>query len=81
MNKRKTTATDKAPGMPGVFMFEKINYILMLVGVAVITLGFILMSGSEDIFNTTKLTVAPIVVMIGFIIEIVAIMYKPANKA
>jgi hypothetical protein len=39
------------------------------------------MSGSEDIFNTTKLTVAPIVVMIGFVIEAIAIMYKPANKA
>lgn len=80
MNKKRTT-TDKAPAASGIFMFEKINYILMLVGVAVITLGFILMSGSEDIFNTTKLTVAPIVVMIGFVIEIVAIMYKPANKA
>jgi hypothetical protein len=81
MNKRKSTATDKASTTPGVFMFERINYILMLVGVAVITLGFILMSGSEDIFNTTKLTVAPIVVMIGFVIEAIAIMYKPANKA
>jgi hypothetical protein len=34
------------------------------------------MSGTEDIFSTTKLTVAPILVMIGFVIEIFAIMRK-----
>jgi hypothetical protein len=35
------------------------------------------MSGTEDIYNTTKLTLAPITVMIGFVIELVAIMYRP----
>lgn len=81
MNRRKNTTESKAATGQGTFMFSKINYILMLVGVAVITIGFILMTGNDDIFNTTKLTVAPIVVMIGFAIEIVAIMYKPADKA
>lgn len=62
------------------FAFGKENYILMVAGVLVIIIGFMLMAGTEDIFSTTKLTVAPIVVMIGFVIEIVAIMRKPKDN-
>jgi hypothetical protein len=58
------------------FAFGKENYILMLVGLAIISLGFFLMAGSEDIFSTTKLTVAPILVLGGFAFEIYAIMRK-----
>ncbi len=59
------------------FVFAKENYILMAAGALVIALGFILMSGTEDIFSATKLTVAPIMVLLGFGIELFAIMYKP----
>jgi hypothetical protein len=52
------------------------NYTLMLVGVAIIAIGFYLMSGTEDIFNSTKLTVAPVVIIIGFIVELFAVMLK-----
>jgi hypothetical protein len=70
--------TDKpVQASESVFLFSRINYLLMLVGVVVISIGFMLMSGTEDIFNTTKLTVAPIVVVVGFVIEVFAIMYKP----
>jgi F0F1-type ATP synthase assembly protein I len=62
------------------FLFSRQNYLLMLVGIAVIIIGFVLMSGTEDIFNTTKLTVAPIVVVIGFIIEVFAIMHRPKTE-
>ena len=58
------------------FVFGRENYILMAVGVVIIFLGFYLMAGKDDIFNTTKLTISPIVVIIGFIIEAVAVMYK-----
>jgi hypothetical protein len=58
------------------FAFGKENYMLMAAGIVVIVIGFMLMSGKEDIFSSTKLTVAPIVVVIGFVIEIVAIMRK-----
>jgi hypothetical protein len=58
-------------------MFGKLNYMFMLAGMVVIIVGFMLMSGTEDIYNTTKLTLAPITVMIGFVIELVAIMYRP----
>jgi hypothetical protein len=68
------------------FVFEKQNYIIMIIGVAVIILGYILMvgGGSEDpkVFNTDifdfrRLTLAPIVIILGFIIEIYAIMKRP----
>lgn len=65
-----------APKMEYSFVFGKENYILMIAGVIVVALGFWLMSGTEDIFSTTKLTVAPILVLLGFAIELVAILYK-----
>lgn len=84
---QKTTV--KTPVNPtSDFAFGRENYIIMLIGLAFIVIGFILMAGggSEDpnvfnpeIFSTRRITVAPIVVLTGFIIEIVAIMYKPRN--
>lgn len=76
----KKAATQAAPKSENMnFAFGKQNYILMLVGLVVIVIGFTLMAGKEDIYNSTKLTVAPIVVILGFVIEIVAIMRKPKD--
>jgi hypothetical protein len=70
------------------FAFGKLNYILMLGGIVLIALGFILMmgGGSKDpkvfdpaIFNTTRLTVSPILILLGFAVEIVAILKKPRS--
>ena len=67
------------------FAFSKKNYILLFVGLAFMASGLILMVGggsedptqfSDEIFNTTRLTIAPILIAAGFIIEIFAIMYK-----
>ena len=67
------------------FAFSKKNYILLFVGLAFMASGLILMVGgesddplvfSDEIFNTTRLTIAPILLATGFIIEIFAIMYK-----
>ena len=67
------------------FAFSKKNYILLFVGLAFMASGLILMvgGGSEDpsqfsveIFSTTRLTIAPILLAAGFIIEIFAVMYK-----
>ena len=67
------------------FAFSRKNYILLFVGLAFIASGLILMAGggSEDptkfsyeIFSTTRLTIAPILLATGFIIEIFAIMYR-----
>ena len=67
------------------FAFSKKNYILLFVGLAFMASGLILMVGggsedpaqfSDEIFNFQRLTLAPILLAIGFIIEIFAIMYK-----
>lgn len=65
--------------------FAKMNYILVLVGVALIALGMILMigGGSSDpdvfnpkMFNFQRLTLSPILILLGFVVEIVAIFWR-----
>ncbi len=59
------------------FVFGKLNYQLLLASIAVVVLGFILMAGKEDIYSFTKITLAPIVVVAGFALGIVAILKDP----
>ena len=68
------------------FLFEKVNYKILLVGIAVIALGFILMSGggsddpnvfNEAIFNFRRIRLAPTTVLVGFGITIYAIIKNP----
>lgn len=79
----------KKEGQKINFAFAKKNYVLLLIGLAFITLGFILMIGggsddpsefSDGIFNFQRLTLAPILVLIGFVIAVFAIMIKPKEK-
>jgi uncharacterized membrane protein len=67
------------------FPFGRENYMLMLIGIAVIFIGFALMAGggsddpavwNPEIFSARRITIAPIVVMIGFVIEVIAIVKK-----
>ena len=91
--KSQTTATSKtsSAAKPQVltgdaaFAFGRENYVIMLVGLAVIIVGFMLMSGgkstdpnvfNEDIFSFRRITLAPIVVLLGYGIEIYAIVKK-----
>jgi hypothetical protein len=69
------------------FLFEKINYKILLIGIVVIAIGFIVMSGggSEDtkvfsdaIFNFRRIRLAPTVVLIGFGITIYSILKNPS---
>jgi len=71
------------------FVFKKKNYILLISGLVLILAGVFLMMGgesedpnvfSEDIFNFQRLTLAPILIVSGFILEIFAIMLKSDNK-
>ncbi len=62
------------------FVFQKINYMLMIVSIVVVTLGFIIMSGDTDIYSSSKIIIAPIIVLIGFAIGFIAILKKPANN-
>ena len=69
------------------FVFDKTNYFIMIAGVAVIIIGYMLMSGGatadpkvfpkEEIYSFRRITLAPIVIMIGFAIEIFAILKRP----
>jgi hypothetical protein len=65
------------------FLFEKVNYKILLIGIAVIAIGFLLMSGggsddpavfNEEIFNFRRIRLAPTTVLIGFGITIYAIL-------
>jgi hypothetical protein len=70
----------------GDFLFEKRNYVIMIIGIIVIMIGFALMAGggsddptvfNEDIYNFRRIRLAPTVVLIGLAIEIYAIMANP----
>ena len=65
--------------------FTKMNYILVIAGVLLIALGMILMIGggssdpdvfNEKMFNFQRLTLSPILILLGFVVEIVAIFWK-----
>lgn len=68
--------------------FDRVNYILLVVGMVVVVIGFILMSGSgstesaynPDIFSARRIKVAPLVCLIGFVSIIYAVMRKPKDK-
>jgi len=73
----------------GLFPLGKENYRLMLIGLGIIVLGFILMIGggsddpkvfNEEIFSFRRITLAPILVLFGFIFQIYAIMKKPKEQ-
>lgn len=58
------------------FVFDKNNYRLFLLSIAVVMIGFFLMSGTTDIYEFRKIVLAPIVVVIGFTIGFFAILKK-----
>ena len=75
-----------APGMP----FTLTHYILMRAGVVILLIGYFMLSGggsddpsqfSDAIFNARRLKVAPVILIIGFVVELFAIMYRPRRNA
>ena len=83
MSEQKKTTTGAATSSP---LFDKGNYMWMLIGLAVLALGFFLMAGGkspdpnvfnkDEVYSTTRITIAPMLIIAGFIIEIFAIMKK-----
>ncbi len=72
-----------------VLLFDKHKYTWLIIGLAVTAVGFLLMIGgssddpavfSEDIFSFRRLTLAPILVLAGYVMQIYAIMKKSTNK-
>ncbi len=86
---RMTSKT--APGKEMFFLFDKENYMWMIGGVALILIGFMLMAGGkspnphefhyEEIYSFRRITLAPIVILLGFAVEVYAIMKKPKETA
>ncbi len=83
-------ATDNTKILPLTMKptFTKTNYIILLIGILSIALGYVLMigGGSEDpnvfnpeIFNFQRITLAPMVCLIGFVTIIFAIMWRPKS--
>ncbi|EFA97999.1 hypothetical protein BFS16_04675 [Hoylesella timonensis] len=69
------------------FAFDKVNFMLLAIGVVVVIIGFLLMSGSgstetaynPDIFSVRRIKVAPVVCFLGFVSIIFAIIRKPKD--
>ena len=69
------------------FAFDKMNFILLAVGMAIVIIGFLLMTGPNstdttfepDIFSARRTKIAPIVCLFGFLSMIYAVMRKPSN--
>lgn len=83
--KQSATKTNTHPEHSG-FAFAKDNYKLLLIGVAIVALGMILMIGgasddpnkfSEEIFGFRRLTLAPVCIMAGYVVVLLAILKKP----
>ena len=71
------------------FIFEKKNFQVMLVGIIFIVVGFVLMSGggsddpnvfNPEIYNFRRIRLAPTLVLIGFAIQVYAILLNPRKK-
>lgn len=68
------------------FAFQRENYIYMFIGLALLTLGFLIMIGggsnttdkfSPAIFDFRRITLAPLLILAGYGVEIYAIMKRP----
>lgn len=81
MSQNKKQAVQKDIQRANGLVFQKINYQLFLLSILVVIIGFVLMMGTKDIYSFTKITLAPLVVVIGFALGFVAILYKPKRKA
>jgi hypothetical protein len=83
--KSKSSAPKKAQ----LFLFDKTNYYIMFAGIGLILLGFILMAGGksqdphvfnkEEIYSFRRITLAPFLIIAGFVVEVIAIMRKPKS--
>lgn len=71
------------------FAFDKMNFILLAIGMVVVILGFILMTGPSssevafqpDVFSVRRIKVAPAVCFLGFIFMIYGVMHKPKTES
>lgn len=80
VQEKAKTGSKEIPSSKIDRVFVKQNYMLTGLAFAVVIIGFLLMwGGKEDIYSFRRITLAPIVVIAGFLIGVFAIMYKPKN--
>ena len=81
----KSSSTTKESAVKADFAFGRINYILLITSVFVLIIGYILMAGgkptdpnvfNEEVFSTRRITIAPLVVLAGYVIGVFAIVKK-----
>ncbi|MGM0634710.1 MAG: DUF3098 domain-containing protein [Bacteroidota bacterium] len=84
-----TNKKEKDTEVQKEFIFERKNYLFMFIGLAIIALGFILMAGggsddpnvfNPEIFSWRRIRLAPTLIIIGFAVEIYAILLNPHSK-
>ena len=86
-NKKQPTlnSTSAATGKTSESLpLNKLNYIMIAVSLALIALGFFMMAGSanhgssfnNDVFNSTRIVVAPFITFVGFLLMVPAILYR-----
>ena len=91
MKEKKTTTPAKKTVSAGMgSLFDKSNLMWMLIGAGVMILGFLLMAGGRSgdpnvfdknkVYSTTRITIAPIIILAGLVIEIIAIFRHPKNS-
>lgn len=70
------------------FAFDKVNFLLIAIGMVVVIVGFLLMSGPSssmthfepDIFSVRRIKVAPVICLLGFVFMIYAVVRKPKGN-
>lgn len=89
--KKSTVTTSKKTVNAGIGnLFDRENYKWMLIGVAVMLLGWLLMAGGaskdpnifnkNEVYSTMRITIAPIVIVAGLVIEVYALLKAPKNS-
>ncbi len=88
---KKNTVTQKSTTQGNQELFGKKNFMFMLAGLVVLAIGFFLMAGGKnpdpkvfndnEVYSPMRISVAPFLIILGFCIEIFAIMYKPKKEA
>lgn len=86
----KKPITESKKTEPGPNLFGKENYIWLIAGIVVIALGLLLMSGGrssdpnvfdpKEVYSTTRITIAPILILIGLGLGVFAIFKQPKHK-
>ncbi len=82
----KQQSPSKSSNYEHKFLFNKQDYILMCVGLGIITLGFLLMLGggdsnpetfkADEIYHPLRITIAPIIIMLGYLFEMYVILRR-----